>query len=256
MKAKLICILTLIVLTSTINADQKSDVLKVYGHIKQSGNYIKANGEVVKVRSLRRKCRGNDCQIIVNNKKLKLLTVYYIKNNQVVQLLTGKVVKMLSDEKLIQSGLQPGKLVGNEPDVLKGITAAHNFYRKKAGVQPLQWSNKIAAYSQEWANYLQRNNRCYMKHRKGRFKVEKYGENLAWASGKKLNSYFVVKQWYDEVKYYNYQKNSCRSVCGHYTQVMWKTSKFVGCAIARCQNSEVWVCNYDPPGNYRGQRPY
>jgi hypothetical protein len=54
-------------------------------------------------------------------------------------------------------------------------------------------------------------------------------------------------------------------VCGHYTQIVWKTTTRLGCGVALCdQNSpfmgfpkwEFWVCNYAPPGNYNGQRPY
>jgi pathogenesis-related protein 1 len=30
----------------------------------------------------------------------------------------------------------------------------------------------------------------------------------------------------------------------------------VGCGVARSGRTEVWVCNYDPPGNYVGERPY
>jgi hypothetical protein len=45
-------------------------------------------------------------------------------------------------------------------------------------------------------------------------------------------------------------------VCGHYTQIVWRNTKSVGCAVARGKGVEVWVCNYDPPGNYAGQRPY
>ncbi|KAE9446141.1 hypothetical protein C3L33_21961, partial [Rhododendron williamsianum] len=46
-------------------------------------------------------------------------------------------------------------------------------------------------------------------------------------------------------------------VCGHYTQVVWRNSVRLGCARVRC-NDGLWfiTCNYDPPGNYVGQRPY
>ena len=29
-----------------------------------------------------------------------------------------------------------------------------------------------------------------------------------------------------------------------------------GCAVATDRRREVWVCNYDPPGNVAGYRPY
>ena len=64
--------------------------------------------------------------------------------------------------------------------------------------------------------------------------------------------------WVDERRAFNAGYNACASgaVCGHYTQVVWKNTKLVGCGIASCGNSEIWVCNYSPPGNYVGERPY
>lgn len=41
---------------------------------------------------------------------------------------------------------------------------------------------------------------------------------------------------------------------GHLTQIVWKQTKKVGCAIARCPIGEMdgyfAVCNYDPPGKF------
>jgi pathogenesis-related protein 1 len=45
-------------------------------------------------------------------------------------------------------------------------------------------------------------------------------------------------------------------MCGHYTQIVWRNTKAVGCAVGGKGAREVWVCDYDPPGNYVGQRPY
>ena len=43
---------------------------------------------------------------------------------------------------------------------------------------------------------------------------------------------------------------------GHYTQIVWRSTVEVGCAVARSGLHEVWVCRYSPPGNVVGQRPY
>ncbi|XP_059177212.1 uncharacterized protein LOC131956682 isoform X2 [Physella acuta] len=46
--------------------------------------------------------------------------------------------------------------------------------------------------------------------------------------------------------------------CGHYTQVVWRATKRVGCAVTHCNGwmENLVVCKYDPPGNYIGQQPY
>jgi hypothetical protein len=41
------------------------------------------------------------------------------------------------------------------------------------------------------------------------------------------------------------------------TQVVWRESVRLGCGTASCNDGGViWVCNYDPPGNYLGNMPY
>jgi pathogenesis-related protein 1 len=68
-----------------------------------------------------------------------------------------------------------------------------------------------------------------------------------------------VDAWGSEKKDYNRASNTCArgKMCGHYTQVVWRTTTDIGCARAVCSDqSQVWVCNYAPPGNWRGQRPF
>ncbi|CAH9144574.1 unnamed protein product [Cuscuta epithymum] len=91
-----------------------------------------------------------------------------------------------------------------------------------------------------------------------------YGENLAWCSGE-MSPEEAVKMWVDEKKYYSYNQNACAGgqMCGHYTQVVWQKTRFVGCAKALCNKNKLEntsatfiTCNYYPPGNYIGERPY
>ena len=147
-----------------------------------------------------------------------------------------------------------------------GVLQAHNRVRSKHGLKPLVWSDKLASYSQQWANHLCRTGKCTMVHRPG---TPPYGENLYWASpviwttGEKAvqNTTIkeVVKVWADEEDWYDYGSNSCEpgKQCGHYTQMVWKSTTKVGCAFKVGKDkSQSWVCSYDPPGNFTGQRPY
>jgi len=143
---------------------------------------------------------------------------------------------------------------------------AHNQVRAKHNLPPLKWSDKLAEYSQQWANKLASGTACQMYHRSG---TPPYGENLfrssavIWSDGKREVSQVtisdVVKAWANEEKWYNYNNNSCQpgKQCGHYTQVVWKDTKEVGCAMKVCADkSQSWVCSYNPAGNYVGYRPY
>ncbi|KAG8645737.1 pathogenesis-related leaf protein 6 [Manihot esculenta] len=70
----------------------------------------------------------------------------------------------------------------------------------------------------------------------------------------------AVSAWVSEGIFYNYITNLCiGGVCKHYTQVIWKSSVNVGCFRTQCLNNlNLWIvgCQYSPPGNIPGQRPY
>jgi uncharacterized protein YkwD len=133
--------------------------------------------------------------------------------------------------------------------IAKDIVAAHNSYRAKAGSPPLAWSDSLATRAQKWATSLIE--RGAFAHQRGQF-----GENLFEISGGHATPASVVGAWMSEEANYNRETNSCTARCGHYTQVVWRTTKLVGCGVAGDSKREVWVCDYDPPGNVIGERPY
>jgi pathogenesis-related protein 1 len=140
--------------------------------------------------------------------------------------------------------------VNSSTVIAKEFLAAHNSYRAKIGTPPLAWSEKLASRAQEWAATLIARG-TYMPRRDGT-----YGENLFEISGGRATPSNVVEAWASEETNYNHQTNRCTARCGHYTQVIWRSTKLVGCGVARNNRREVWVCNYDPPGNFIGERPY
>lgn len=142
---------------------------------------------------------------------------------------------------------------GPEPDdSLPGdMLTAHNDIRARMGVAPLEWSDRLAVQAQDWANHLLRQEQFY--HRPH----QRYGENLfEIMSHRGASAADVVNVWADEARDYDYSGNRCRGMCGHYTQIIWAGTREVGCAVAREPLHEVWVCNYNPPGNWVGERPY
>jgi pathogenesis-related protein 1 len=132
----------------------------------------------------------------------------------------------------------------------RDMVDAHNAVRAGLKMPPLIWSDRLTERAQDWADTLLA--RRQFAHRQ----KSPYGENLYEITGGSATSAQVVKAWAGEVKDYDYNSNKCRGMCGHYTQIVWRDTKEVGCAVARGGGREVWVCNYDPPGNYIGERPY
>ncbi|XP_059177220.1 uncharacterized protein LOC131956687 [Physella acuta] len=73
-----------------------------------------------------------------------------------------------------------------------------------------------------------------------------------------LDAAAAVKTWVDEKKFSNPPSWTCmRDKCGHYTQVIWRGTKYLGCAISSCpgKHSTMIACEYYPPGNYIGKAP-
>jgi pathogenesis-related protein 1 len=93
----------------------------------------------------------------------------------------------------------------------------------------------------------------------GRFEHQtrsSYGENLFESRGAPANPTQVVAAWAAEITNYDYRSNTCRGTCGHYTQLVWSKTREVGCADVRGALRQVVACEYDPPGNWRGERPW
>ncbi|KAL8223858.1 hypothetical protein R6Q57_019333 [Mikania cordata] len=127
----------------------------------------------------------------------------------------------------------------------------HNQARAQVGVQPLIWNNTLAMYARGYA--YERISDCNLQHSNGPF-----GENIAVGYDDQFPVSVAVNLWVDEKQYYDYESNSCvGDECLHYTQVVWSDSVHLGCAKVNCY-ADGWfvICNYDPPGNYVGERPY
>jgi uncharacterized protein YkwD len=127
---------------------------------------------------------------------------------------------------------------------------AHNSIRRKLDLPPLAWSDPLAARARGWAQSLLARNR-FLHNPKS-----PYGENLFDITGSHASSEQVVNVWAAESRDYDYRSNRCHGTCGHYTQIIWRDTKEVGCGVARDVRREVWVCEYNPPGHWIGQRPY
>ena len=134
--------------------------------------------------------------------------------------------------------------------ISQAMLDAHNAIRARVGVPPLVWSDQLAEVAQDWANHLIATGG--LSHRPN----NRYGENIYTISGGTATPYEVADLWAKEAREYDIRGNTCSGVCGHYTQLVWSKTRAVGCAVADAPRREVWVCNYDPPGNVIGYRPY
>ena len=131
----------------------------------------------------------------------------------------------------------------------------------------LDWNATRATSAQTYAATLARACDAPLMHSSGAVSGM-FGENIALVP----TSYTpanVVGAWFAEGACYDYARSSCDTACtralpvpsascGHYTAVIWRDTTSVGCGVATCSDGRraIWVCQYRPPGNVIGRRPY
>ena len=72
----------------------------------------------------------------------------------------------------------------------------------------------------------------------------------------------MVGGWVDERRWYRAAPTPDFSTTGrwgdvaHYTQIVWRGTTSLGCALASDAENDYLVCRYSPPGNVVGQRAF
>ncbi|KAL4802795.1 CAP domain-containing protein [Aspergillus unguis] len=136
-----------------------------------------------------------------------------------------------------------------------------NAYRAVHNASDLTWNDTLAGFAKDWAET------CWWKHSGG-----PYGENLAYGY---TNATAAVAAWGAEASLYDFSKpTGFTEETGHFTQLVWKATREVGCAAVDCgltdldvdgggngdgggrKRAQGWyvVCEYVPGGNIIGAR--
>jgi len=129
------------------------------------------------------------------------------------------------------------------PADINAYLSGHNTFRAKHGAAALTWSDKLAAAAQKWASG------CVFKHSGG--SVGPYGENLAAGTG----SFSIangISLWTNEAKDYN----PSNPVPSHFTQVVWKATTQLGCALVTCPAGSIFDASYISKPQFRSQDLY
>jgi uncharacterized protein YkwD len=134
------------------------------------------------------------------------------------------------------------------------LLAAHNRERTALGVPALVWDARLARDAQAWAAQLARSGTMvHAAHTDD-------GENLWAGTSRRYSPEEMVGLWLAEKRDYrpgifpNVSKSGDFAAVGHYTQVIWRTTERVGCAVADNGREEFLVCRYARPGNVIGER--
>jgi Cysteine-rich secretory protein family len=84
------------------------------------------------------------------------------------------------------------------------------------------------------------------------------GENIYATTANTVAPADAVNDWMTEASQFSYAADDIGDG-GHYTQVVWRASIRIGCAIVNCPNltyHDSVLCDYSPGGNIVGQEPY
>jgi len=140
------------------------------------------------------------------------------------------------------------------PAGFAGMLDAHNRVRLQAGAPVLGWSAANAGEAQHWADRLAQEN-CRLRFNPDAARKAQYRDNLfqAYASapykGWRRTSEQVIERWSEGRRLYDPRSARCLQAgggCSQYAQMVAVTARNVGCARARCEAAEVWVCTYSP----------
>jgi hypothetical protein len=136
------------------------------------------------------------------------------------------------------------------------LLAAHNAERARVGVPPLQWDPALAAAAAAYGPTLERLGRLQHSPRASR---PGQRENLWMGTRGAFSPEQMVGNWIAERAYYqpglfpNVSRTGNWLDVSHYTQLIWRTTTRVGCAVHRTARWDFLICRYSPPGNVDGR---
>lgn len=138
---------------------------------------------------------------------------------------------------------------------------SHNAERALIGVPSLVWDDKLVASARAWANHLSRTGRFEHSPRASD-PYGSLGENIWAGTPDRFSPEQMVNGWVREKEFFrpgvfpNISRTGRVADVGHYTQVVWRRSRSVGCALAPGPEADVLVCHYAEGGNVLGERPF
>jgi len=195
------------------------------------------------------------------------------------------VVALIASVALAQTNLGTQVILSSAD--IQAIVTQHNQFRSNvnptaANMQAIQWSSTLATVALNygvqciWAHNANRTVQA-----NGTFSY--VGENIYIGAASSVDTQGGLtagKSWNSENASYTYQSTcgqtgvcgNCTAgqQCGHYTQIVWATTTYVGCAVVKCPSMvnnvpfncsrygtcTYTVCDYGKGGNYVGNAPY
>lgn len=135
----------------------------------------------------------------------------------------------------------------------------HNRERAAVGVAPLRWDPALAGAAQRYARELAATGKWGHSDARSR---RGQGENLWMGTRGAFTTQRMVADWASEKRMFRAglfpAVSSTRSWAdvGHYTQMVWRETTTVGCALESSAANDYLVCRYGPGGNVMSRRVF
>lgn len=169
--------------------------------------------------------------------------------------------KLLATFALAASSLLLGGNIGLRSNSDARLLAAHNRERATLGIAPLSWNDDLARGAAEWGAHMAATDE-FEHSPTDPDDEDPEGENLFAGNSGHFTPEAMVEPWIAEKSVYkpgifpdNSRTGDFEDV-GHYTQLMWRDTRAVGCAIVAGRDLDYLVCRYSRAGNMEGERPF
>jgi len=149
-----------------------------------------------------------------------------------------------------------------EPPPVSGPVSQRDVADARAavGLAPLVWSDALAASARAYAGEMARTGR--FAHAEQPMDRTRQGENLwtgttgAYRYDEMIGHWVAERRDFVDAPTPGFSRTGRWQDVAHYTQIVWRGTTAVGCAIATGPRDEYLVCRYSPPGNVVGLRAF
>lgn len=141
-------------------------------------------------------------------------------------------------------------------DMAARVLAVHNRERAAVGAPPLAWDPMLAAAAASYGPALAALGRLAHSPRESR---PGQRENLAMGTASHFGPEALAELWVEEKAHFrpgifpDVSQTGAWQDVAHYTQMIWKSTTNVGCAMHAAAGRNYLICRYTPPGNADGR---
>ena len=162
-----------------------------------------------------------------------------------------------ADGATVETERPPGAAPQDLSNLAGRLLALHNRERSAVGAPALAWDPQLAAAAASYGPELARLGRLAHSPASSR---PGQGENLwmgtsgAYQLEEMTGSWAAEKRLLRAGTFPDVSESSHWRDVAHYTQMIWRSTARLGCALHRSERADFLICRYAPAGNVVGQR--